>query len=154
MENYQINKTGNSEKISLVDDNIILSDDKVIAETFRNLLSCTEGGKNPLEKATLAYRNHASIQMIEGNFKDQSKFSFTEITEEEISNEILSLNSAKASQQSDFPTNILKNNVDIYAFFLQNILNKCLNVSVFPDAIKIAEVTPVFKKRSNFKRKL
>ena len=161
-------KTGNSEKISLVDDNIILSDDKVIAETFsdyfsnvisnleipfnRELLSNTEGGKNPLEKATLAYRNHPSIQMIEGNYKDQSKFSFTEITEEEISNEILSLNSAKASQQSDFPTNILKNNVDIYAFYLQNILNKCLNVSVFPDAMKIAEVTPVFKKNDRISK--
>ena len=161
-------KTGNSEKINLVDENIIISDDKVIAETFsdyfsstisrldipfnREILANTENEKNPLDKAILTYKEHPSIQSIKSKYDESSKFSFREITEEEISNEILSLNTAKASQQSDIPTNILRINVDLYSFYLQKILNKCLKKSVFPDAMKVAEVTPVFKKNDRISK--
>ena len=73
-------KTGNSEKINLVDENIIISDDKAIAETFsdyfssaisrldipfnREILANTENEKNPLDKAILTYKEHPSIQSI------------------------------------------------------------------------------------------
>ena len=161
-------KNGNSGKISLVDDDIIISNDTEIAETFSNyfssvitsldipfnkeLLSNAEEEKNPLKKAILTYKDHPGIQSINSKHINTAKFSFKEITEEEVSNEILSLHSAKASQKSDIPTKILKVNVDIYSFYLQIILNNCLKNSIFPEEMKTAEVTPVFKKNDRISK--
>ena len=75
-----------------------------------------------------------------------------EITEQEIEKKILSISLSKATQNSDIPTKILKNNVDIYSLYLYNILNACIRYSVFPDAMKTANVTPVFKKKDRISK--
>ena len=108
---YFSDKNGYSEKISLVDGDTIVSDDKEIADIFSNyfssvvmgldipfnkeFLSNTEGEKNPLKKSILKYKDHPGIQSINSKYLNNAKFSFKEITEEEISKELLSLHSAK-----------------------------------------------------------
>ena len=118
----------------------------------KEFLSNAEGEKNPLKKAILKYKDYPGIQSINSKYLNNVKFSFKEITEEEISKELLSLHSAKASQKSDIPTNILKLNVDIYSFYLKIIFNDCLNKAIFPNEMKIAEITPVFKKNDRISK--
>ena len=58
------------------------------------------------------------------------------------------LGTAKASQQSDIPTKILKQNSDYFAEYFYENINQCSLKSVFPSDLKLADVTPVYKKKS------
>ena len=62
-----------------------------------------------------------------------------------IENEFLCMNDKKASQQSDIPTKLIKMNVDIYSNILLAEINKAFK---FSGCMKIADVTPVLKKRN------
>ena len=58
------------------------------------------------------------------------------------------LDAAKASQQSDIATNLLKQNSDYFAeYFCENI-SKVISKSIFESDLKLADVTPVYKKKS------
>ena len=65
------------------------------------------------------------------------------------------LQSNKAMQNIDIPTKLIKNNADIFAEFIFLSLNKCIELSVFPSKLKLANITPVHKKKlKKRKRKL
>ena len=76
------------------------------------------------------------------------QFSFEYIPKSDIKKEILNLDVSKASQDSDIPTKIIKVNADIFADVLYNVFNRSLEVGEFPSAMKLANVTPVYKKGS------
>ena len=74
-------------------------------------------------------------------------FSFSHVVKEQISKEILSLDSAKANQDTDIPTNVTKDNADIFSDFLFSDFNNSVTISIFPSSLKQAIITsPVFKK--------
>ena len=58
------------------------------------------------------------------------------------------LNTAKASQQSDIPNKILKQNSDDFAGYFCGNINQCISKSMFPPDLKLADVTPVYKNKS------
>ena len=75
------------------------------------------------------------------------RFSFQEITKSEINQEILiNLDSSKACQESDLPKKIIKANSDIFTQAIHKELNSGLEVGNFPCTMKLANVTPVYKK--------
>ena len=47
---------------------------------------------------------------------------------------------------NDIPVNVIKENKDIVAFFIHHNFNNSLSSSIFPTALKYANVKPVFKK--------
>ena len=87
-------KVGNSDKISLIDDNVIITDDLTIAETFSEYFSSVvknlqipineeilfnaEEIEDPLQKAILTYKNHPSIHAIISKNMNTNNFSFKE----------------------------------------------------------------------------
>ena len=75
-------------------------------------------------------------------------FSFRKVTYEEILNEINSLNTSKSTQSEDIPFRIIKDNVHVFANFTLQNFNKCIMDGKFPDQLKKADVSPVFKKET------
>ena len=73
-------------------------------------------------------------------------FSFREVTYEEILNEINSLDTSRSTQLEDIPFKIIKDNADIFANFILQSFNKCIIDGKFPDQLKKADVSPIFKK--------
>ena len=75
--------------------------------------------------AILFYRNHPSILAIGEvcNKHPRLPFSFSKINREEILGEILKLETSKACQDTDIPTKIIKENVDIFADILLTSFN-------------------------------
>ena len=100
------------------------------------------------------FRNHPSIIMIKNKRKADQCFPFGPVTYENILKKTNNLDTAKASQQSDVPTKILKQNSDYFArYFCGNINLLCISKSMFPPDLKLADVTPVYKNKSkNYKR--
>ena len=77
-----------------------------------------------------------------GNFT----FNFNFISHDDIAKELNKLKTKKASQKTDIPKKIVKENVDIISHFLYHNFNNSLSCSTFPTGMKYAEVTPIHKK--------
>ena len=60
---------------------------------------------------------------------------------------VKTLDTAKASQQSDMPTKILKQNSDYFVKYFYENINQCISKSILPSNLKLADITPVYKKK-------
>ena len=58
------------------------------------------------------------------------------------------LHTAKATQQSDIPNKILKQNSNHFADYFYENINQCISKSIFPSDLKLVDVTPVYTKKS------
>ena len=101
---------------------------------------------DPTLKAILKYRNHPSITAIQNKCKIKDSFNFVEVDQQQIEKEILKLDANKASQSSDIPIKIVKENIDVFSDFLCSSFNSSIKLSKFPENLKQADITPAYKK--------
>ena len=74
-------------------------------------------------------------------------FKFEEVNLKDIEKEILTLNTKKAVASNSIPAKVLKEMSDIYSPMLQQIWNdEIFKKCQFPENLKLAVITPVFKK--------
>ena len=73
-------------------------------------------------------------------------FNFKFTSHEETEKEVNNLKIKKASQKSDIPLKIIKENVDIISYFLYHNFNNSLSCATFPTSMKYADVIPIHKK--------
>ena len=105
---------------------------------------------DPIVDAINKYENHPSIIMIKN--KNKTQFSFTVVEYDDILKKVKKLNTSKATQQSDIPTKILRENDEFFARFFHENFNLCIDVDIFPSDLKIADVTPAYKKKSKYSK--
>ena len=103
---------------------------------------------DPIVDAIDKYENHPSIIMIKN--KNKTQFSFTVVEYDDILKKVKKLNTSKASQQSDITTKVLRENDEFFARFFHENFNLCIDVDIFPSDLKIADVTPAYKKKSKY----
>ena len=158
---YLPDKSVKCDKINLSENGELLKSESETAEVFNNFFSNIvknlkipeyknlnrniENVKDPVFRAILKYKNYSSIIAIKEKSKNE-KFSFHEVNNEKIEREIMRLNKNKASQKSDIPIRIIKDNVDIFADFLCETVNCTIKTSNFPSCLKLANITPLHKK--------
>ena len=149
---YLSDKSVKCDKINLNENGELLKSDSETAEVFNNFFSNIvknlkipayknlntniENVKDPVFRAILKYKNHPSIIAIKEKSKNQ-KFSFHEVNNEKIERGIMRLNKNKASQKSDIPIRIIKDDVDIFADFLCETVNCTIKTSNFPSCLKL-----------------
>ena len=153
-------------KITLVEDDKILSQDAEIAKTFNEyfinipILNMPDNQSfstqtRSLEENTISgiierYKDHPSINLIKS--KNSCLASFTPVSIEEVKRAIESLDPKKAAQEKNIHTNILKQNSDFFAFHVQRDINASISTSKFPNDLKEADVIPVYKKKSKLSK--
>ena len=108
--------------------------------------------ENRTIRVILKYRNHPSILAIREQKKAQINFCFKEVSIEETQKEVLNLNNKKASQNSDIPTKIIKENSDIFGRALCSFINDSIKSFTFPSYLKEADITPIHKKDKKDKK--
>ena len=89
-------------------------------------------------------KNHSSIPAIQKYSKNKT-FHFKEVKTGEIEKEILRLDKTKASQKSNIPAGIFKENSHTFAEFLRTSINSAIKPSILSSSLKLADVTPVHK---------
>ena len=93
------------------------------------------------------FKNHKSVQRIKlANLHTYSTLNFSKVTESEVRKEILNLPTKKVTKNSDIPAKILMKSVDIYIKEITFIINDCIENGIFPDDLKVADVSLIFKK--------
>ena len=139
----------------------VISDTETVADTFnsffvnigntlkidkdKQFLFETNDVFDPVSKAIKKYSANPSVLSIKEKMNN-NMFSFRKVTYEEIINEINSLDTSKSTQSEDIPFKVIKDNADIFANFILQGFNKCIIDGKFPDQLKKADVSPVFKK--------
>ena len=147
-------KTLKGEKIVLVENYSIFSEENKVAEIFWSYfdgildgLNISKEHSDPILNAIKTFKKHPSILKIK-ELNSGCRFSFENVSLEDVKKVTRELDISKASQLLDIPTKIFKQNADIFSeFFFVNI-NHSMNNSTFPEQLKWADVKPVFKKNS------
>ena len=85
--------------------------------------------------------------MIKNKRKTNQCFSFGPVRYGDILKKTNNLDTAKAPQQSDVPTKILKQNSDYFVGCFWGNINHCISPSMLPPDLKLADVTPVYKNK-------
>ena len=70
------------------------------------------------------------------------------INPECISKIINNLDTSKGTQLGNVPTNIMKDNKDLFSYFISASSNNAVSKGVFPDELKHADIRPIYKKDS------
>ena len=65
---------------------------------YSNFDPIAQNIEDPTLKAIMKYKNHPSILAIQAKYKGKNKFSFREVTTQNIEKEIFDLETKKASQ--------------------------------------------------------
>ena len=148
------------EKLILVEKDTIISDDQSCAEIINSYLSHITDSLNipewstpadiediadPVVKSIAKYANHPSILSIQSNFDNSAKFNFQHITPSDVLQEAKRLDPSKSSS-GDIPIRIVKDNIIGFVYPLTNCFNTNISGHYFPDLLKLADVTPAFKK--------
>ena len=138
-------KVAGKDRIHLIENNELIKSDLETAEVLNNFFSnivqnldiskysnnesWVSNTNDATLKAILKCRNHPSIIAIPNKCKDKGNFNFIEIDQKQIENEILKLDVIKASQSSDVPIKVLKENNNIFSNFLCNSSNNSIKNS-------------------------
>ena len=146
----------------------IISDDKTVSEVFNdffvNIVSNLDikseldfettfiKSNDPVADSIRKFQTHPSIVMINNKNYISDFFTFDEVQFDNVLEKIEKLDNAKTSQQTDIPTKLLKHNSRYFADIFSKNINNCFENSNFPTELKLADVIPVYKKKSkNFK---
>ena len=146
----------------------IFSDDFKLAQTFNNYFKSTVGilgikeceassdvsvnsrSKDGVDDAIEKYNDHPSINMVNENASFESRFRFKEIGDSDIQKEVSYLISKKAGTFGNIPSKVLKDSSDIWNSILQDKWNyEILGKQYFPKNLKLADITPVHKKKDS-----
>ena len=114
----------NHDKIILVEDDEIISENEQLSESLNNLFadaiinlnipqygdstSTTNGIDDSVLRAIEKYKNHPSIKLMKTNSENNVSFRFQKIQAIEVEKELKNLGCSKASQDPDIPTKIIK----------------------------------------------
>lgn len=88
-----------------------------------------------------------SLQSTMGTSRSSLTF-FEPTTSEEISRVIQSLQLSSSAGYDNISTLHLRSNIDLYANYLSTQINKSFQSGIFPTALKIARVIPIYKSGS------
>ena len=153
-------KVVTTSKITLCENDEVHDNDAQVAEDFGSFFSkivtelkipdlfklpVTYQENDPIKKAIRKYKNHPSIQLIKRKIRNIGKFSFSPVDEGAVWDEITLLDTSKASPIHSIPPNIIKENLDIFGKKINIDFNASVVSGVFPNNLKYADVSPIFK---------
>ena len=154
------------ESITLIEKDVIIEDEKIIADTFSDFFSNavknlsieshTLTGEtelinlntidDPVLRAIKKYETHPSILKIQECPASEGVFNFSYTTFIEVSNEIASLNIATVCPKDSIPSNIIKEFGDIFSLKISKDFNNSIDQAIFPSKLKLSDIAPVHKK--------
>ena len=156
-------------KITLVgEDEIVILEDQLISEElnwfFKNATKALNIRGNsyliekselsdPVNKAISKYKNYPSILLIKAKIRNPASFSFKEASLSDIEKELRNLNTKNASTFGNIPPKILRGSKESCSETLAELFNNTSLKSSFPAELKVADVSPVFKKDDQLRTK-
>jgi hypothetical protein len=151
-----------ADSIPLCEDGEIITDDQRVCNIFNNFfrnigseIGQPEDNQKPLNEILNNYKHHESIKMIKenikGNLNDQ-RFIFKFVSEHEVRKAIQSLSVKKAAGYDEIPAQFIKKIAIKLVKPLTMLINESIRTNTFPDQMKQANITPLFKKKDKLNK--
>ena len=139
----------------------VLQNDSEIAEKlnefFKNIVSTLgitensfiineeyENISDPVQRAIVKFKSHPSISIIKNKITDGNNFKFGPVSLCDIELKIRLLNPKKATTHKNISPKILKSSSETTVNVLHRLFNETITTGVFPNNLKLADVTSVF----------
>ena len=150
-------KSYTSNVISLKEGDKIYSDPSDVCSIFNDFFATLAndiGTKNKnctieianIESTFEHFKDHPSISVITNMCQKTNPFSFHEVTPMYVEQKIKKLNSKKAPGPDTIPAKLLKIVCQEVSQDMSDIINLCIRRGIFPDDMKLADITPIYKK--------
>lgn len=145
--NEQTNKirsVANNKPMTIkLDDNSIIINQLEIAESFNSYFLDIS---SQLTKDIVVDYDLISDNLKRTKIDNVNSVYFPPISPLDIINIVKSLKNKHSSGIDEIPVSLLKQCIGFIAEPLSNIFNDCLQNGIFPDALKVAKIIPLFKK--------
>ena len=102
--------------------------------------------KNDIQNVLNKYRDHTSIRKIKENITHDTIFCFKHVNEETVYKSLKELELKKASGYDEISPKIVKYSIDYPVPFLTCVINRCIDDCIFPNDLKLAEISLIYKK--------
>ena len=159
-------KNKNNGKIVLVENKEIIMENRINAEImneyFVNITQTLDIPKfetekipadiqyiDPIDEIIYNFSKHPSIIKLNSIIKPDINFSFDKVNNTQIEKEILQLNVKKSAGPDDIPAKIVKDSFIVLTPPLTKLFNTSIDENFFPEDLKHANVSPLFKKDDN-----
>ena len=154
-------------KITLIDNNEIISNDAIVAETLNDFFTNAVANldiigyktyphysceNDKIENIIIKFQDHPSILKIKETVVINEKFSFAKSNDIDIVREIHKLKTNKPTTFNNIPVKHLVDNSDICSPFISKFFNDSISTNDFPDLLKNADITPSHKKDERTKK--
>ena len=139
-------KKGSSgeQQIVLNESDKIVNDQKEVANHFNNFFSTV--AENIGKDTVYDPSDYPNLIEIKKQNDCTNKFVFEKVTTNKVEKIINNINIKKATGADGIPAKIIKCSKSIIAPQITSILNMSIDQNVFPDKLKKAQVTPLYKK--------
>ena len=150
--------------ITLYDNDNIINNNQEVCDIFnKHFVSVANdiGQSDPLsENETMAdivhsFENHPSITAIKEQMSRSGKhdFHFVKVNCDYVTDLIKRLNPKKSTGSDALPPRLVRLSSNYISSTITNIVNQSLETGIFPDSLKEAEVSPLFKKDDNMDKR-
>ena len=151
-----------SSKIKLLENGVVHDDDATVAQDVGKYFSSIVENLNiptslgienitltsdsdPVSNVISKYNNHPSILKIRQHVGCHILFPFSHVSTDTVHQEIFRLMKSKATPISSIPPSIIKEHCDIFAKKIHIDFNASITDGIFPNNLKYADVSPIFK---------
>jgi len=147
-------------QISLLDENSrVVSDNSKVCEMFNDYFInicdrlCEPDDVKMLSFDSLIehYSGHASIQQIGCKFDNSNSFDFHGVKQSDVLSKLCKIQTNKSCGFDNLPARLIKCGAEILCRSFTPIVNTIIDTQTFPDSLKCAEISPIFKKGDNMK---
>ena len=151
-------KYRNGNSVILCEDNETVNDEVKVANIFNEYFSTIAssiGFSDALCDTESAIRKHAahpSVVAIKNKHNNAENFHFTLVSDKEIEDKLKTIKPRKATGYDNIPGKLLKLGCKELCAPFANLINNCIQNNVFPDIMKCAEVSPIYKKADNLSK--
>ena len=151
-----------TKKHTISRDNIILKegddtivDNKEVCETFNdyfaNIVSSIgfEDAIVSVDDALHKHSSHPSVNKIKESLTGPNNFTFQAVSPDKINQKLMTIDIKKATRCDNIPGKILCLAHNELTTPLTSLINNCMGRGIFSDNMKLAEVSPSYKKSDN-----
>ena len=96
----------------------------------------------------MKWRNHSSVLDIIAVHENRERFTFSSAIVADVAKEMNIVNSSKALLEAYFPVKLLKDKKEFFSAYIAKYFSNSLRSAKFPNCLKLASITPVFKKNA------
>ena len=118
---------------------------------FANIASSIgfEDGIVDVDAAIQKHSRHPRVIKIKEHLSKPSPFTFCPVSQDDISRKLKSIDIKKATGYDNIPGKILRLAHKELTTPLTSLINSCMSRNIFPGNMKLAEVSPSYKKSDN-----